>query len=217
MGQFAESCQISRRSVNPLLWYRDFCGFQDGDRRHLGFWKIQHFNGLSPVAGQFAKSVKRLVRYDDLTVFFEMAAVCHLVFWKFKLFNGLDGSETHFASSCQISWRWSNRCWDIAIFWFSNWRLPPGFSKIGNFYSRLAVGDQCVSSCLILLTSVKQLRRYCERFSKCLSVVHKREPCKSGWIDRDDYPNSHFHVVPEHRSKNRISSFWITATTKTTI
>ena len=55
-----------------------FVVFQDGDRRHLGFWKIQHFNGLSAVVGQFAsscqissKSVKRWLRYDDLTVFFQ--------------------------------------------------------------------------------------------------------------------------------------------------
>jgi len=50
--------------------------FQDGGRRHLGFSKIQNFNDLSPVGGQFAppcqissKSVKRLQRYGDLTVF----------------------------------------------------------------------------------------------------------------------------------------------------
>jgi len=51
--------------------------FQDGYRRHLGFSKIQYFNGLSFVGGQLAspcqissKSVKRLRRYGDLTGFF---------------------------------------------------------------------------------------------------------------------------------------------------
>jgi len=50
--------------------------FQDSGRRHLGFAKIQNFNGLSPVRGQFAspcqissKSVTHLQRYSDLTVF----------------------------------------------------------------------------------------------------------------------------------------------------
>jgi len=50
--------------------------FQDSGRRHLGFAKIQNFNGLSPVGGQFAspcqissKSVKQLQTYGDLTVF----------------------------------------------------------------------------------------------------------------------------------------------------
>jgi len=52
--------------------------FQDGCRRHLGFSKIQYFNGLSFVGGQLAspcqissKSIKRLRRYGDLTVFFQ--------------------------------------------------------------------------------------------------------------------------------------------------
>jgi len=73
-----------------------FVVFQDGDRRHLVVY--QNFNGLSLVAGKFAspcqissKSVQRLLRYDDLTVFFKMAAVCHLGFWKFNFFNGQDG------------------------------------------------------------------------------------------------------------------------------
>jgi len=60
--------------------YRDiaiFVIFQDGGRRHLGFSKIRNFNGRSAVRGQYAspyqilsKSVKRLQRYGDLTVFF---------------------------------------------------------------------------------------------------------------------------------------------------
>ena len=44
--------------------------------RHLGFWKIRNFNSRSPVEGQSAspcrissKSVERLLRYGDLTVF----------------------------------------------------------------------------------------------------------------------------------------------------
>ena len=56
--------------------YRDFCDFQDGGCRHVEFSKIQNFNGRSAVAGQCAsscqissKSVKRLQRYGDLTVF----------------------------------------------------------------------------------------------------------------------------------------------------
>jgi len=55
-----------------------FVVFQDGGRRHLGFIKILNFNGLSFVGGQFAstyqmssKSVKRLLRYGDLTIFFQ--------------------------------------------------------------------------------------------------------------------------------------------------
>ena len=53
-----------------------FVIFQDGGRRHLGFSKIWNFNGRSAVRVQCAslyqissKSVKRLRRYGDLTVF----------------------------------------------------------------------------------------------------------------------------------------------------
>jgi len=52
--------------------------FQDGGRRHFGFSKIRNFNGRSAVRSQCAslyqilsKSVKRLQRYGDLTVFFQ--------------------------------------------------------------------------------------------------------------------------------------------------
>jgi len=54
-----------------------FVIFQDGGRRYFGFSKVGNFNGRSVVRGQYAslyqilsKSVKRLQRYSDLTVFF---------------------------------------------------------------------------------------------------------------------------------------------------
>jgi len=53
-----------------------FVIFQDGGRRHFGFAKISNFNDRFAVRGQYAslyqilsKSVKRLERYSDLTVF----------------------------------------------------------------------------------------------------------------------------------------------------
>jgi len=80
-----------------LQRYRDFCDFQNGGCRHLEFSKIQNFNDRSAVGGQYApscqissKSVKRLQRCGDLTVF-KMAAVRHLGFVKFEFFNGLRG------------------------------------------------------------------------------------------------------------------------------
>jgi len=55
-----------------------FVIFQDGGRRHFRFSKIRNFNDRSTVRGQYAslyqilsKSVKRLQRYSDLTVFFQ--------------------------------------------------------------------------------------------------------------------------------------------------
>jgi len=92
-----------------LRIYRNFCDFQHGVCRHLEFSKIRNFNDLSAVGGQYAsscqissKSVKRLHRYGDLTVF-KMAAVRHLGFVKFEIFNGRSGEETHFAPAYQIS------------------------------------------------------------------------------------------------------------------
>jgi len=81
-----------------LQRYHDFCDFPDGGCRHIEFSKkIQQFNGLSAVGGQYAssrqissKSVKRLQRYGDLTVL-KMAAVRHLGFVKFEFFNGHSG------------------------------------------------------------------------------------------------------------------------------
>jgi len=53
-----------------------FVIFQDGGRHHFGFSKIGNSNGRSAAGGQCAslcqilsKSVKRLQRYSDLTVF----------------------------------------------------------------------------------------------------------------------------------------------------
>jgi len=69
----------------------------DGGCRHLEFSKIRNFNGHSAVGGQYAspcqissKSVKRLQRHGDLTVF-KMAAVRHLGFVKFEIFNSRSG------------------------------------------------------------------------------------------------------------------------------
>jgi len=53
-----------------------FVIFQYGGRRHFGFSKIRNFNDRSAVGGEYvslyqilSKSVKRLQRYSDLTVF----------------------------------------------------------------------------------------------------------------------------------------------------
>ena len=43
--QCASSCEISWKSVKWLQRYCDFSVFQNGDRRHLGFLKVQILNG----------------------------------------------------------------------------------------------------------------------------------------------------------------------------
>jgi len=71
----------------------------------LGFSKIQNFNGRSAVRDECAsscemssKSVKRLQRHDNLTVF-KMAAVRHLGFVKFKFFKNSERLRIPFCIS----------------------------------------------------------------------------------------------------------------------
>ena len=79
-----------------------FVIFKDGGRRHCGFSKIRNFNCRFAVKGQCAslykilsKSVKRLQRYSDLTVFskWEPSAILYLLGadWDHqrRLFDGL--------------------------------------------------------------------------------------------------------------------------------
>ena len=101
---------------------RFFVVFQDGDRRHLVFWKMQNFNGLSHVAGKFAspcqissKSVKWLLRCDNLTVFFKMVAVRHLGFWKFNFLTVRTVKRPNLHNRAKFRKDRSNRWGDIAV------------------------------------------------------------------------------------------------------
>jgi len=46
--------KLRKKSVKPLRRYRDFCDFQDGGRRRLGFQKIRNFTARSAVRSQYA-------------------------------------------------------------------------------------------------------------------------------------------------------------------
>jgi len=50
----ASVCQISSKSFEARLKYRDFSIFQDGGRRHLGFSKFEIFNVRNGQEGQTA-------------------------------------------------------------------------------------------------------------------------------------------------------------------
>ena len=69
-------CQIWLKSVKTRPSYGDFTIFQDGGRRHLGFFKFQTFNGRTAQEGRSAspcqiwsKSVKTRRRYSDFSIF----------------------------------------------------------------------------------------------------------------------------------------------------
>jgi len=75
-AQYASSCQISRRSVEPFRRYGRFSNFQAGGRRYLGFWKFQIFNDWGAQECQTAsacqilsKSLKPRLRYGDFSIF----------------------------------------------------------------------------------------------------------------------------------------------------
>ena len=107
-------------------------------------FKNWNFNRRSPVRAECAspcqissKSVKRLQRYGNLTVF-KMAVVRHLGFVKFKFFNGrIKVKRPILHQHTKFRRDPSNCCGDIAIFviFQDGGRRHLGFSKIQNFNS----------------------------------------------------------------------------------
>ena len=149
-------------SLRPILHNHANCDiaicavFQDDDHRYIVFfWKIQNFNGLSPVGGKCAspcqilsKSVKRLLRYGDLTVFFKMAAVRYLRFWKFQFLTVWTVKWSILHNRAKFREDRSICCCDIAIFavFQDGGRHHLGFWKILNFNGLSPVGGAiCVT------------------------------------------------------------------------
>jgi len=135
-----------QKSLSIFLWF-SICS-----SHHLGFSKIQNFNSWSAVREHYAstrqisaKSVRRLQRCGDLTVFFKMVAVRHLGF------VGRVLGPTMQTDWWSLSERWRNLFWIVVLnfvkigqtvgeisqfLWFSRWR--PIFCTTGfeNAYSR---------------------------------------------------------------------------------
>ena len=125
--------------------------------RHLEFSKIRNFNGLSHVRGQCAspcqissKSVKRLRRYGDITVF-TMAAVRHLGFWKFNFLTVWKLKRPILHNHAKLREDLSIPCCDIAIcvVYQDDDRRHLVFWKIRNFNGVSRVGGQSASPCQI--------------------------------------------------------------------
>jgi len=72
-------------------------------------------DGSAPECQISQKSVKRLRRYVDLTVFIP-AAVRHLGFWKFKFLTIWTANRPILHNRAKFREDRSNRCCDIAIF-----------------------------------------------------------------------------------------------------
>jgi len=147
------------------LWrYRNFCDFQDGGRRHVGFSISRNFNAQSVVWGRCAspcqissKTLKRLQRYGNLTVF-KMAAVRHLVFVKFEFLTAGAVKRQILYQRTKFREDRSNRCEDIAIFVI----FQDGGRRHVGFVGRLLEPPTTTSwwslSCKIWLKSMQQFR-----------------------------------------------------------
>ena len=73
-GRTASPCQIWSKSAIPRPRYGDYSIFQDGGRRHLGFFNFQIFNGQTVQERRTAspcqiwwKSAKTRPRYGDFS------------------------------------------------------------------------------------------------------------------------------------------------------
>jgi len=134
---------------------------------YLGFSKIRNFNGLSHVWGQCAstcqiasKSVKRLRRYGDLTVF-TMSAFRHLGFWKFNCLTVWTLKRPILHNHAKFREDLSIHCCDIAIcVVFEDNDRRHFFEKLKNFNGLSPAGGQSASVCQISAKSVKRLLRY---------------------------------------------------------
>jgi len=134
---------------------------------YLGFSKIRNFNGLSHVWGQCAstcqiasKSVKRLRRYGDLTVF-TMSAFRHLGFWKFNCLTVWTLKRPILHNHAKFREDLSIHCCDIAIcLVFEDNDRRHFFEKLKNFNGLSPAGGQSASVCQISAKSVKWLLRY---------------------------------------------------------
>ena len=108
--------------IEPFRRYGRFSIFQDGGRRHLGFWKFHIFNGWDAQKGRMRLHAdfcrNRSNRIWDMAIlpFFKMAAVRHLRFSKVKNFNFLSASEAHCASCAKFREDMLNRSGNMADF-----------------------------------------------------------------------------------------------------
>jgi len=111
-AQYASSCQISRRLVEPFQRYCRFSIFQDGGRRYLGYWKFQIFNGwgaqevrTASACQVLSKSLKPQLRYGDFSTFQDGGRSPSFGLSKVGNFNFRSHSEAQCASLYQISRR----------------------------------------------------------------------------------------------------------------
>jgi len=100
---------------------RFFSNFQDGGRRHVGFFKFKIFNSQKCQEGRNAsvcqtslQSYELRPRYGDFSIF-QDGGSRHLGFSKFEIFNVRNGQEVELRNHAKFCRNRSNRGSNIAI------------------------------------------------------------------------------------------------------
>jgi len=136
--------------VFKSLQYGDFSIFQDGGRRHLGFFlflKVQKVK--SAELRHYAKFYKnRSNRGRDITIFgfFKMVATVILNFKNFTFLTVGHAKKVELLHCAKFRLNRSNHGRHMVIFYYSRWRPPPSWIlKFQIFNDRNGQG-QAVSS-----------------------------------------------------------------------
>jgi len=124
----------------PEIW-PIFTIFQDGGRRHLGFWKFQIFNGCDAQEGRTAsvcqilsKSLKPRLRYGNFSIIQDGGRPPSWIF-KWEISTSVPVRRPNMRHHAIFREHRSNRSRDMADFRFvSRWRpLSSWILKISNF------------------------------------------------------------------------------------
>jgi len=143
--------QLTVMTSNPC----DMAIFQDGGCRHLGFLKLQIFNGRSNQEGQNASSCQISSNRGRHMAIVQDSGRRQLGFSKFEIINGRNGQ---WGSNCITMLNFVQIAETAAELWClvfqENGRRPLGFSKFRIFM----VGQVMVSKCITVLNSVEIAR-----------------------------------------------------------
>ena len=130
-GQYAWPCQISCRSVKPLLGYRDFCILKC---HHLGClsFKFETVRMVKKVKlRHWAKFRQNLWNRDqDMAICrtnFPNDGLRHVGFLKLQISNCGTRHECRIALPCKISWQPVKPLPRYRNFWILGWRPPPSW------------------------------------------------------------------------------------------
>ena len=138
--------------TQPRLRYGYLSIFQDGGCRHFGFGKLQNFNSRNGSEGRTAsacqissKSVKLRRSYGVFSIF-QNGGRRRLGFINFKFLTVATLKRVELRHHAKFRLNRSNRGWDMAVFDFPRWRLPPSWIlEISKIFKVGTVRSNCIS------------------------------------------------------------------------